>query len=232
MSDRFYRLVHFVGSKIFWVSSRAVVLHLDRVPRSGAFILAANHHSPFDVPLMIRHTPAIVDFVSIYELFENRFVKWFYGSMGAFPIERRKPDAAGVRTILDRLGSGRRVAMFPEAGVRRPPNSVTHGGPIRSGLGRLALMSGAPVVPCAVVNAEVYSRLTAWLPLKRVRYAIVYGEPIMARTDVEEGEAAREVEEEFKRRVMSCYAEGEEALFGSAGGMQRSTSNVEHSTLK
>lgn len=212
MSDRFYRLVRFVGRKIFWVSSRPVVLHLDRVPKTGAFILAANHHSPYDVPLMIRHTPVIIDFVSIYELFENRFVAWFYGSMGAFPIERRKPDQAGVRTILDRLARGRRVAMFPEGGVRQPPNSVTHGGPIRPGLGRLALLSGAPVVPCAVVNAAAYSRISAWLPVKRMRYAICYGEPIAARTDLPADQAATELEEEFKRRVVACFAEGTAAL--------------------
>jgi 1-acyl-sn-glycerol-3-phosphate acyltransferase len=98
MSDLYYDVVHAVGSAIFWASSKALVLHRDRVKRMRPpYILAANHHSPFDVPLLIRHTPHRLDFLSTVEAFGHPFSNWFYGSMNAFPIDRSKLDHASVR---------------------------------------------------------------------------------------------------------------------------------------
>ena len=71
MGDWFYRFVVRTGRFPFWVSSRPVVLHAKRAPRNGPFILAANHTSPYDVPLLMRHTPRRLDFVSITEVFRN-----------------------------------------------------------------------------------------------------------------------------------------------------------------
>lgn len=212
MGDPFYLFVRAVGSGIFWMSSRPVVLHRERVPERGPYILAANHHSPFDVALMIRHTPALLDFVSVYEVFENRFAAWFYGSMGAFPIDRFKPDRAAVRTILDRLRRGRSIAMFPEGRLVLPPHSVTHGGPIRPGVGRLAQMAAVPVVPVAVVNSKAYWRVGAWAPSKRIRYAVCYGHPIWIRSDLSSQEAATELETTLRRAIAACYAEAAAAI--------------------
>jgi len=164
------------------------------------------------VAMMIRHTPAFLDFVSIYEVFGHWFPRWFYGSMNAFPIDRFKPDRAGVRTILERLRQGRIIAMFPEGFIRRPPQSVTHGGNIRPGVGRLAQLAKVPVVPCVVVNSDAYGRPSAWLPLKRNRYAVCYGEPIRIRTDLPAAQAATELETALRRALMACYAEAAAAI--------------------
>jgi 1-acyl-sn-glycerol-3-phosphate acyltransferase len=212
MGDPFYLMIRAVGSGIFWMSSRPVVLHRERVPARGPYIMAANHHSPYDVAMMIRHTPAFLDFVSINEVFAYRFPRWFYGSMNAFPIDRFKPDRAGVRTILERLGRGRIIAMFPEGFIRKPPKSVTHGGDIRPGVGRLAHMANVPVVPCVVVNADQYNRIRAWLPVKRNRYAVVYGTPLTVRKDLPAAEAATQLETQLKAALVACYREAATAL--------------------
>src|SRR5260221_7805481 len=104
---------------IFWTTSRPIVLHAERSRRKGGYILASNHPSPYDVPLLIRHSRRKLDFVSTVEVFQNRFAAWFYGSMNTFALDRSKPDGATVRVILDRLGRGRVVAMFPEGGFRK-----------------------------------------------------------------------------------------------------------------
>src|SRR5438105_14398105 len=114
MSDLFYTLIRTVGRHIFWVNSRPLVLHRQRLGRPGPFIVAANHQSPFDVALLIRHSPRHLDFVSVTEVFAKPFVGWFYGSLNTFPLDRSRPDVPTVRTILDRLNGGRAVAMFPE----------------------------------------------------------------------------------------------------------------------
>src|SRR5437016_7834846 len=106
MSDSFYRLVYCIGWPAFAVSSSPMVLHRRRVPREGAFILAANHLSPFDIPCLMKCTPRMLDFLSIVELFRKPFVRWFFRSMNAFTLDRRRRDMASVRRILDRLERG------------------------------------------------------------------------------------------------------------------------------
>ena len=207
MGKYFYKFIRTVGSAIFWVSSRPVVLHLDRAKIKGPCILAANHHSPYDVAMMIRHTPVALDFVSIYEVFENRFVAWFYGSMNAFPIDRHKVDGAGVRTMLRRLSDKKVLAMFPEGVIKSPEKSVTNGGPIRPGIGKLAQMAGSPVVPCVVINSSAYNKSTAWLPIKAIRYGIIYGEPIELKKDVEKTVATAQLEAEFKSKMLELHRE-------------------------
>ena len=181
----FYRVVRLLGSPAFWVSGSPVVLGAHHVPTEGACIIAATHQSPYDIPLLIRHSRRMLDFVSIVEVFRNPLLGWFYGSLNAFPLDRSRPDGRAVRVILNRLGKGRVVAMFPEGGFRKGTESVVHTRRIRKGIGRIARLSGAPIVPCVVINSLAYGRLTSWLPLRRTRYGVIYGEPLCATEDPE-----------------------------------------------
>jgi 1-acyl-sn-glycerol-3-phosphate acyltransferase len=178
MSDRFYKAVRAIGSTAFWVSSSPVVTGTEQVPTEGPCILACNHTSPYDIAILIRHLKRPIDFVSITEVFRNPLVAWFYGSLNAFPLERSRPDAPTVRIILDRLEHGRLVGMFPEGGFRRDRHSVLHGGRIVSGIGRIARLTRAPVVPAVIVNSRAYSRVAAWFPLRATVYGAAFGTPI------------------------------------------------------
>ncbi len=183
MSDLFYQIIRTLGTPAFWVSSSPVVLGLENLPRQGPFILAASHTSPYDVPLLIRHSPRPLDFVSIVEVFRNPLVAWFYGSLNAFPLDRGRADSKTVRVILDRLGRGRVVAMFPEGGFRRGADSVFVSRKIKPGTARLAAIAAVPIVPCVIINSEAYSRIASWLPLRRTRYGLIFGPPLAARDD-------------------------------------------------
>jgi 1-acyl-sn-glycerol-3-phosphate acyltransferase len=183
MGDAYYRFVVLIGRMPFWVSSRPTVLHAERARRSGPFILAANHTSPYDVPLLMRHTPRRLDFVSITEVFRNPLVAWFFSGMNAFPVDRSRRDPATVRIILDRLSRGRVVAMFPEGRIRSEAESVVHGGSFRPGVARLAKLAGVPIVPAVVWGSGAYARVATWLPLRRTRYGVIYGEPIEPTDD-------------------------------------------------
>lgn len=190
MSDAFYKTVRALGLHVFWLSSRPVVEGLGRVPREGPCLIVCNHTTPYDVPLLIRHTPRPVDFVSITEAFERPLLAWFYASLNAFPLDRRGPDASAVRTILDRLGRGRAVLMFAEGGIRRGERSVVRSGALTPGVGRIARLAGAPVTPAVVVNSVAYGRVWSWLPLRRVRYALAFGAPISPELSAAEIESA------------------------------------------
>lgn len=178
MSDAFYRTVRLIGRSAFWVSSSPTVIGVENVPLSGPCLIAATHQSPYDVPLLIRHTPRLLDFVSIVEVFQNPLVAWFYGSLNAFPLDRSRADPKTVRIILDRLERSRAVAIFPEGGFRKGQESVVFSRRMRPGTGRIAHLAGAPVIPCVVTNSGIYSNPANWLPLRRTRYGVIYGAPI------------------------------------------------------
>lgn len=214
MGDLYYNVVHAIGSAIFRVTSRPTILHRERLDRSRACLLVSTHLSPFDVPLLMRHAPRKLDFVSIVEVFRNPFVAWAYGSMNAFPLDRSKPDSPTVRIILDRLERGRVVAMFPEGNIRRPEDSVLNGGRMRPGAARIAQIANVPVLPAVVINADAYKRIGAWLPLGRIRYGVIFGEPIVIRGDLEKAEAVRVFEGELKAAFIKLHRELMEGMAG------------------
>jgi len=207
MSDAFYNMLWYTGYHVFWVTSSPVVLHADRTRRQGAYLLASNHTSPYDIPLLMRHTARNLDFVSIVEVFRKPLLGWFYGSMNAFPLDRSKPDGPTVRIILDRLARGRVVAMFPEGGFRDEARSVIHGGSMKPGIGRLAQLANVPIVPAVVVRSNLYSRFSSWLPIKRTRYGVIYGQPLTVRQDLEKNEAAREIEDRLRQSFIDLHRE-------------------------
>jgi 1-acyl-sn-glycerol-3-phosphate acyltransferase len=213
LGDWYYNVVVFFGRHPFWLSSKPTILHLDRVPRDGAMLLASSHLSAYDVPLLMRHTPRKLDFVSITEMFVKPLVGWFFGNMNAFPLDRSRSDPKTVKIILERLSRGRAVAMFPEGRIRAVADSVIHGKPFRPGGARIARIANVPLVPVVVWNSIAYTRGRNWLPGARVRYGINYGDPITVR-DEAEGE----------RRLAEAYV----ALFEElADAMGLSTSERE-----
>ena len=189
----------------FTVSSRPTVLHVNRLPRDGAFILACSHLSPYDVPALMRSSPRPIDFVSTTEVFQNRFVAWLYGHMGTFPLDRSRSDPKTVRIIIDRLARGRCVGMFPEGRIRKESDSVVNGGRFRPTLIRLAKLANVPIIPAVVRGAEQYKRAASWLPLMRTRYGVIYGEPIVVN---DEAEGERELSQAYQR----LYAELRETM--------------------
>lgn len=216
MSDLYYDIVYGIGTSIFWTCSRPLVLHRERSDRQGAFILAATHLTPFDVPMLIRHSRRRLDFVSIVEVFRNPFVAWFYGNMNAFPLDRSKPDSPTVRIILDRLQRGRAVAMFPEGGIRKMENSVLSGARMRPGVGRLAQLANVPIVPAVVLGAASFSRVSAWLPHRGTRYGVIYGEAISLDPGLEKIEATRVMEDRLREAFVELYRELKGGMTGES----------------
>lgn len=199
MSDLFYDTIVTLGRPAFWASSRFVEIGGRHARVAGGVLVAANHESPYDIPLLMRHVPRRVDFVGMRELFRNPLAARFYGSMNALPLDRARAGTASIRATLDRLGRGRCVAMFPEGRFRPGPESMVHTGEIRPGIGRIATVANVPILPCAICDSRAYSGWTRWLPLRHVRYGVAFGAPIPPG-DPENMEA------ELVRRIADLHA--------------------------
>jgi 1-acyl-sn-glycerol-3-phosphate acyltransferase len=212
MSDFSYNVVWWLCYPPFWVSSSPVVLHADRARRPGAYILAPNHLSALDVPCVMAISPRPLDFLSIVEMGRKPFVGWFFSKANTFFVDRGAVDTAGVRIVLDRLGKGRVVAMFPEASIRTEATSVVNGGRFKPGVARLAHMADAPIVPCVILGVDAYRKILNWLPLRRVKYGVIFGEPVVPRKDLERAEAVDVMVGELKRAYVELYAELSRAM--------------------
>ena len=170
-----------VNSLLYWPARlliKPAVLIYFRVRRlgrehvpDGGVILASNHRSfldPFVIGICIRRP---IYFVAKRELFRNPLVGWFLNCMGAFPVRRGQSDEESVKTARQLLAQGEAVVVFPE-GTRIVSGSL---GRPKRGVGRLALQSGAPVVPVAVTGSE-HAR-DGWR-IKPVRVHVRCGAPL------------------------------------------------------
>lgn len=123
----------------------------EHVPKTGPVIFAANHRSFLDPFVIATLTTRPIYFVAKKELFEkSRVQRWFLNGLGAFPIDRGSGDDAAMGVARRLLARGDCVMIFPE-GTRVRPGPL---GRPRRGVGRLALESGAAVVPVAVHGTD------------------------------------------------------------------------------
>jgi len=172
MSEFFYRTVRTFGSAIFRLASEPQMLHAERVPRTGPYLLAANHTCAYDAPLLIAANPRMIHWLSIVELFRHPLSRWFLTAFGALPLDRSKTDTVTVRRLTRLLKEGKVVGIFPEGGVRHDESSVLEAGAIDAGVCKLAQLAGVPVLPCVVLGAEKFCCWKSWLPGARTRWAV------------------------------------------------------------
>ena len=137
---------------------RPKVEGLHNVPHSGPMILASNHLAVADsffLPLVVTRR---ITFLAKAEYFTGTgikgwFTRWFYTVAGQVPIDRTDADSAqSALTTAERiLNEGKLLGMYPE-GTRSPDGRLYKG---KTGLARLALESGVPVIPVAMIGTNV-----------------------------------------------------------------------------
>jgi glycerol-3-phosphate dehydrogenase (NAD(P)+) len=145
-----YWLVRAVFQPFFHIYFRFSRIGREHIPTDGPVIIAANHRSfldPFVIGTMVRRP---MYYVAKKEIFTHPCRAWILSALGAFPVDRGASDTDMVETAKKILARGDVVLIFPE-GTRIRPGSLGHP---KRGVGRLALETGAPVVPVAVIGCE------------------------------------------------------------------------------
>lgn len=150
-----YWLVRSPVQLFFWVYLRMSRLGREHIPRQGAAIVAANHRSFFDPFVIGTMARRPMYYVAKRELFEiHPALSWLLSALGAFPVDRGHGDRDMIATAKELLARGELVLIFPE-GTRTRPGPL---GRAKRGVGRLALETGAPVIPVAIHGTEAIRR--------------------------------------------------------------------------
>ncbi len=169
----------------------------DAIPRSGGVIIASNHVSYCDPPVVGSGVPRELTFMAKEELFSNKAFGWLIGRYNAIPLKRSVGDVGALRKAVGILKQGKAVLMFPE-GTRSLTGRLLKPKP---GIGMIASLASAPVVPAYVTGSN---RLGAAF-LRKAPLSVSFGEPVMPAASGDAGPESRDgytkVTEEVMRRI-------------------------------
>jgi 1-acyl-sn-glycerol-3-phosphate acyltransferase len=152
---------------------------LESVPKKGPAIIAANHLSFLDsffIPLVIRRRK--MTYLAKADYFTSWKTAWFFRMVGQIPVERddKAKSQKALETGLQVLQEGNLLGIYPE-GTRSPDGRLYRG---RTGVARLALAAGVPIIPCGLIGTDEVMPKTAKFPRLRpgIRAKIRFGKPI------------------------------------------------------
>jgi 1-acyl-sn-glycerol-3-phosphate acyltransferase len=166
--------------------ARLKVVGQQNVPSTGPVIIAANHRSMLDVPLLVIACPRPVTFMAKRELFRGPILRWGFHVLGGFPVRRQIADVRAMDIGLAVLERGDVLGLYPE-GTRSKKGEML---PFLKGAAWLALKVGAPIVPCGITGTERRGKYPQ--PLKKVRVAFGPRVEVERATDARERRARAE----------------------------------------
>ena len=169
---------------------RVQIAGSEHVPASGPVILVANHESMFDPWLLALVTPRPVRYMAKSELWRYRPVARVIESFGAFPVERGTGDATAISVAASLLREGEVLGMFPQGTSKRRASRPYH-----RGAARLALATGAPVVPVRMTGTRGVPRPG------RPPVEIVVEEPIAVQAAKPTVAAAKELTRRLEQTI-------------------------------
>jgi 1-acyl-sn-glycerol-3-phosphate acyltransferase len=199
-----YELVRVLTVLYGLIFFRMTCIASDNVPASGNAILAPNHFSFMDHFFTGAFIRRRVRFMAKSQLF-TKPMQWIYSPGGVFPVRRGYADEDAFITANAILERGATIVMYCEGGRSR---SGRVGDRARPGIGRLALQSGAPVVPIAIYGSQ---RVRNWKRLQFPKVTVRYGEPIQfPQVERPTREQQQAVADEVLAAIKALYADLEQ----------------------
>lgn len=200
----FYGLCRLAHQMFF----RGDVAGLENLPESGGYIVAANHASHLDPPIVGQFLPRQVSFFARKTLWKPGLAAWWLDAVGTIPVDRDGGTSLdAIKRVLGALASGRVVIVFPEG--TRSANGVLQ--PPKSGVGLLACKARVPVVPARVFGSfEAFGRdgkLRLGSPV-----SVTYGKPLYP-ADYDHPEDGKERYARTAARIMDAITRLEPPRF-------------------
>ncbi len=170
-----YGFFHYLSAVIFDIAFRGEVTGLENLPRDGAFLIAANHVSYVDPPLVgCQVSRQIIPFAR-KTLWKGGLVSWWLDAVGTIPVDRDGgQDVSAIKRVLRSLQEGKGLILFPE-GTRSSDGELKAP---KAGIGLICCRAQVPVIPARIFGAfEAYGRgrgLHLGTPV-----SVVFGPPIL-----------------------------------------------------
>lgn len=203
-----YRGGWLAGRFIFLCTVRLEVIRPEATDRPGGYLLASTHLGnldPFLISVICRRP---VDWVTRAEFYRRPTVAWVLHHLNAIKVRRFGVPVSAIRTAVSRLKAGRVVGICPEGGVCRGSLSCMRGGAIKRGVGLIAYRTAAPVLPCAIIGADRLNRVAPWLPFKRARLWVAFGDRALEpRLDLDRKSAREQLGRELEAEYLKLFAE-------------------------
>jgi len=194
----FYKIFKMLCRFWFGLIFRTRVIGAENIPKSGAFILAANHVSNWDPPFLGTFIEREVCYMGKEELFKNPVMAWACRSLHVFPVKRGAADKTAIKTAVKILKEGKCLGIFPE-GTRSKTGKL---GKAEAGVSLIAAMTKAPIIPAAIVNTEkIFSRAE-----KFPRLAVVYGTPMKFTGSTKDRDALNDFAQSIMNEIAKLKA--------------------------
>ena len=164
-------------------SVRLQVTSLPVLPAEGC-VLAVTHLShlePVAVGLILRRP---IRWMARAEFYRYAAIRAVIDLLGGFKVDRFGVPVSAIRTSIETVEVGGIVGMFPEGGVKVGDEAAIRGGRVKRGVCLIAQRTGRPVVPVVVLGTDRLLRPLAYLPIRRTRVWVAFGEPIHPWRDV------------------------------------------------
>lgn len=204
-----YGLAWIFFKSAFALYFRASFFNAERVPTQGPVILAANHASILDPPLVAAGFRRMVNFLGRNTLFDIPVFGAMLRSWRVVPVDREGGGGPGLRAILNRLLDGGIILLFPE-GTRSADGQLR---PAKPGIGLTVIKSSAPVVPVRVFGTLEALGRNMVLPRPR-RVCVKYGQPIDFSSLRAEAKTCS------KDRLKQIYLEAAERIMKEIAGLE------------
>lgn len=168
------------------IAFRPEVSGIENIPLEGPFILAGNHKSLLDIPLVACTSKQEIHFIAKKELFEHKLAAFTLKKLGAIPINRNQSDIKAIRASIEVLKNKEILGIFPE-GTRHKGEGL---GQFKSGAAMLAVKGDCPIIPFGISGEYKLGK----------HITIQFGEAIrFRREDLKENAADQVLEEKVKQ---------------------------------
>ncbi len=149
-------------------------LDRDKIPVEGPLIIAANHLSHIDPAFIMTATKRPVSYLSKKEHFDSRLRRLIFKQVGVIPVDREAGGIEGLKEAIKILKNDGAIGIFPE-GTRSKDGKMGQG---KTGVARLAAMTGAAVVPVAIRQTDGVWPVSKRIPRPWRKFYYKFGEPM------------------------------------------------------
>jgi 1-acyl-sn-glycerol-3-phosphate acyltransferase len=197
----FYGFFHYLAATVYSMWFRGEVIGTENFPTGGPFLIASNHASHLDPPIVGCQVPRQMRFFARRTLWNSRISRWWLDRVETIPVERDSGDIAAIKRVLQALKENRAIVLFPE-GTRSPDGHLQKA---KAGVGFMACKTGVPVVPCRVYGSFEAFGKGAKVPRLGTPVTIVFGPPIPA-SDYDDPAGGKARYEIAAQRIMDRIA--------------------------